>query len=134
MRQLHARSTRLQFEPRELARTHADSQRTHAALNALRTRERTWLDGQLRCSLDAVRSNPELEAADVPRIVGRVYDSENRCVGGERLHHTEADDFGEDDLPDNTQKRGRYTTSLGGQGKWERGVGAGSGSGRGRGG
>jgi len=81
----------LQFE---LAHVHAQR----------RTRERTWFDGRLRCGLDAVRSNPELEAADVPQTVGRVYDSENRRVGGERLHRTQADEFGEDDLPNNTPK------------------------------
>ncbi len=50
-----------------------------------RTRARTWFDGRLRCGLDAVRSDAELEAADVPHTVGRVHDSENRRVGGERL-------------------------------------------------
>ncbi len=78
-----------------------NAQRTHSAL---RTRERTCFDGQLRCGLDAVRSNAELEAADVPHTVGRVHDSENRRVGGERLHCTQADDFGEDDLPSTTPK------------------------------
>ncbi len=79
--------------------------RTQARSNAaLRTRERTWFDGRLRCGLDAVRSDAELEAADVPQTVGRVHDSENRRVGGERLHRTQADDFGEDDLPNNTPK------------------------------
>ncbi len=83
----------LQFELRRLKRTHNE-----------RTRARTCFDGRLRCGLDAVRSNAELEAADVPRTDGRVYDCENRRVGGERLQRTQADDFGEDDLPNNTQK------------------------------
>jgi hypothetical protein len=51
-----------------------------------------------------VRSNAELEAADVPHFVGRVHDSENRRVGGERLHRTQAGEFGEDDLPNTTPK------------------------------
>ena len=67
-------------------------------------RARTCFDGRLRCGLDAVRSDAELEAADVPHTVGRVHDSENRHVGGERLQHTQADEFGEDDLPNNAPK------------------------------
>jgi hypothetical protein len=66
-----------------------------------RTRARTWFEGRLRGGLDAVRSDAELEAADVPHAVGRVHNSENRRVGGERLQRTQADEFGEDDLPNN---------------------------------
>jgi hypothetical protein len=59
-----------------------------------------------------VRSDSELEAADVPHTVGRVHDSENRRIGDERLHRTQADDFGEDDLPNTTRKRFNGTRPL----------------------